>query len=120
MGNPHCVIFVDDVNATDVEKIGKQIEVDPLFPQRVNVEFVQVIDPAYIRMRVWERGSGETKACGTGACASVVACVLNGKCEKGRDVTVKLLGGELVVNYNDETVYMTGEASEVFKGEVRL
>ena len=120
MGNPHCVIFVEDVNAIDVEKIGRKIEIDPLFPQRVNVEFVQVIDPSYIRMRVWERGSGETKACGTGACASVVACVLNGKCEKGHDVTVKLLGGELTVNYNDETVYMSGEACEVFKGEVRL
>lgn len=84
MGNPHCVLFVDDVNAVDIAGIGRQIETDPLFPERVNVEFVHVIDPTHIKMRVWERGSGETYACGTGACAAVVASVLNGKDQKGR------------------------------------
>ena len=120
MGNPHCVLFVDDVNAVDIAGIGRQIETDPLFPERVNVEFVHVIDPTHIKMRVWERGSGETYACGTGACAAVVASVLNGKVKKGDDVSVRLLGGELIINYNDETVYMTGDACEVFRGVVRL
>ncbi|MDR2201242.1 MAG: carbamoyl-phosphate synthase large subunit [Clostridiales bacterium] len=120
MGNPHCVMFVDDVNSVNVEKIGKKIENDPLFPQRVNVEFVQVIDPTHISMRVWERGSGETMACGTGACASVVAGVVCGFLRRGQDVTVKLLGGDLIVDYTDETVFMTGGATEVFSGVVTL
>ncbi len=120
MGNPHCVIFVDNVTVTDVEGIGRAIETDPLFPQRVNVEFVQIIDATHIKMRVWERGSGETYACGTGACASVVAAVLNGHVKAGEDVAVRLLGGELTVNYNEQTVFMTGDAREVFRGVVKL
>ena len=120
MGNPHCVLFVENVSAANVEKIGRSIECDPLFPERVNVEFVQVIDRTHLKMRVWERGSGETFACGTGACAAVVAAVLSGHCDRGAEVTVRLPGGDLRVAYTDETVYMTGEAAEIFKGSVRL
>lgn len=120
MGNPHCVIFVENVSNMDVEKTGRAIECDPMFPERVNVEFVQVIDRTHIKMRVWERGTGETYACGTGACASVVAAVLGGYCDRGAEVAVRLLGGELTVQYTDETVFMTGEACEIFKGVVRL
>ena len=120
MGNPHCVMFVDNVSNADVEKIGRAIETDSLFPERVNVEFVQVIDGTHIKMRVWERGSGETYACGTGACAAVVAAVLSGYCDMDTDVTVRLTGGELTVKYSPDTVYMTGEACEIFKGVVRL
>lgn len=121
MGNPHCVIIVDDVNSVDVANVGKKIEVSKLFPQRVNVSFVQKIDNTHLKMRVWERGIGETLACGTGACAGVVACVKNGIIAKDLDINVRLLGGELIVNYsNDNSVFLTGEASEVFKGEIRL
>lgn len=120
MGNPHCVIFADNVAQIDVAKIGRAIECDPLFPKRVNVEFVQVIDRTHIKMRVWERGTGETYACGTGACASVVAAVKCGHCDSGAQVSVRLSGGELTVQYTDDTVFMTGEASDVFKGVVRL
>ncbi len=120
MGNPHCVMFVDNVSNINVENIGRMIECDPLFPERVNVEFVQIIDRTHIKMRVWERGTGETYACGTGACASVVASVLGGYCDKDAEVAVRLLGGELSVQYTGDTVFMTGEASEIFKGVVRL
>ena len=120
MGNPHCVMFVENVAQTDVAKIGKAIECDPLFPERVNVEFVQVIDRTHIKMRVWERGSGETYACGTGACAAVAAAVRGGYCDQGAEVSVRLTGGELTIEYTGETVYMTGEACEIFKGVVRL
>ncbi|MCL2061456.1 MAG: carbamoyl-phosphate synthase large subunit [Firmicutes bacterium] len=120
MGNPHCVLFCDNLAAQDVAHIGKSIENDPMFPQRVNVEFVQVLSPVHLRMRVWERGSGETMACGTGACAGVVAAVLNGFSPKNTDISVRLPGGELIVHVSDETVTMTGEACEVFKGEVKL
>ena len=120
MGNPHCVMFVENVAQIDVAKIGKAIECDPLFPERVNVEFVQVIDRTHIKMRVWERGSGETYACGTGACAAVAAAVRGGYCDQGAEVSVRLTGGELTIEYTGETVYMTGEACEIFKGVVRL
>jgi carbamoyl-phosphate synthase large subunit len=120
IGNPHCVIFVDDVNLVDVAGIGKAIEFDPVFPRRVNVEFVQVLDATHLRMRVWERGSGETMACGTGACAGAVAAVLKGDCPLNADISVKLQGGELTVNYSGDTVTLSGEAAEVFKGEVKL
>ncbi|MCI8459514.1 MAG: carbamoyl-phosphate synthase large subunit [Clostridia bacterium] len=120
MGNPHCVLFVENVAQIDVEKIGRAIESDPLFPERVNVGFVQVIDRTHVKMRVWERGSGETYACGTGACAAVAAAVLTGRCDGDADVTVRLAGGELTVMYTADTVYMTGEAAEIFKGWVRL
>lgn len=116
MGNPHCVIFVPDINAIQLEKWGSQIEHDPQFPAGVNVEFVEVISPQLVRMRVWERGCGVTLACGTGSCATAVAGFLAGK--TGRCITVLLDGGELQVEYaeNDNHVYMTGPACEVFSG----
>ena len=120
MGNPHCVTFVDDVDALDLEKIGPGFEKHPAFPDRVNTEFVKVIDDHTLQMRVWERGSGETWACGTGACATAVAACLNGYCRKGEDITVRLRGGDLVINYTDETVVMTGPAATVFEGEIEI
>ena len=120
MGNPHCVVFMDDIDNLDIEKVGPKFEFDPLFPERVNTEFVSVIDDHTIRMRVWERGSGETWACGTGACAVAVAAVENGFCPKGEDITIKLKGGDLVINYTDETVFMTGAAERVFDGTIEL
>ena len=120
MGNPHCVTFVDDVDSLDLEKIGPHFENHPAFPERVNTEFVKVIDDHTLQMRVWERGSGETWACGTGACATAVAACLNGFCKKGEDITVRLRGGDLVIRYTDETVIMTGPASTVFEGEVEI
>ena len=120
MGNPHCVTFVDDVDGLSLEKIGPHFEHHPAFPERVNTEFVKVIDDHTLQMRVWERGSGETWACGTGACATAVAACLNGFCKKGEDITVRLRGGDLVINYTDETVIMTGPASTVFEGEVEI
>ena len=121
MGNPHAVIFVDhDPMELELEKIGPLFEHHPLFPQRVNTEFVQVIDQHTLKMRVWERGSGETWACGTGACASAVAAVLNGYCPKGEDILVHLRGGDLTIRYTDQTVYMTGPATTAFTGSVDL
>ncbi|PZX03113.1 diaminopimelate epimerase [Psychrobacillus insolitus] len=118
MGNPHCVIFCEDVHSIDLAKIGPKFESHPMFPESVNTEFIQVEDRNTIRMRVWERGSGETLACGTGACAAVVAAVLNGHCDKNTDVVVKLLGGDLIIRYTDDTVFMTGPATKVFDGEI--
>ncbi|MBQ0098400.1 MAG: diaminopimelate epimerase [Oscillospiraceae bacterium] len=120
MGNPHCVIFVDDTKSLELEKIGPYFEHNAIFPEGVNTEFIKVIDEHTLEMRVWERGSGETFACGTGACASVSAACKKGYCKKGEDITVKLLGGDLVINVTDETVYMTGTATEVFKGEIEI
>ena len=119
MGNPHCVVFTDtDVSELPLEEIGPKFEFDPLFPERVNTEFINVVDKNTLKMRVWERGSGETLACGTGACASVVAACLNGFCEKDTDITVRLVGGELVIRYTDEAVTMTGPATVAFTGEL--
>lgn len=120
MGNPHCVVFVDEVEDFPLETIGPKFEYDKLFPQRVNAEFVKVIDKNHLRMRVWERGSGETWACGTGTCATVVAACLNGHCNKGEDVKVKLNGGELIINYTDDTVLMTGPCTKVFEGIIEV
>lgn len=120
MGNPHCVIFTDDTKSLELEKIGPYFEHNAIFPEGVNTEFIKVIDEHTLEMRVWERGSGETFACGTGACASVSAACKKGYCKKGEDITVKLLGGDLVINVTDETVYMTGTATEVFKGEIEI
>lgn len=120
MGNPHCVTFVDDVDSLALEKLGPHFENHPVFPERVNTEFVRVIDDHTLQMRVWERGSGETWACGTGACATAVAACLNGYCKKGDDITVHLRGGDLVIRYTDDTVIMTGPASTVFEGEVEI
>jgi len=120
MGNPHCVVFCDNIDSLDIEKVGPAFENSPLFPERVNAEFVKVVDSNTIRMRVWERGSGETWACGTGACAVAVAAVENGYCKKNEDITVKLKGGDLVIKYTDDTVFLTGNAETVFEGEVEL
>ncbi len=119
MGNPHCVVF-EDPDPLDLEKIGPAFENHEAFPERVNTEFVRVMGKNEVKMRVWERGSGETWACGTGACAVAVACVLNGYCGKGEDITVHLRGGDLVIRYTDETVFMTGGATLAFTGEVEV
>ena len=116
VGNPHCVVFCDRVDGVDVAQVGPRFEHSELFPERINTEFVRVVNPLTIKMRVWERGSGETTACGTGACAAVVAAVATGQCEKGTDVTVKLRGGDLTVNYTDERVILTGDAKLLFDG----
>ena len=119
MGNPHCVIFTKDIDNLNLEKIGPDYENDPIFPERVNTEFVEIIDNKTLKMRVWERGSGETWACGTGASAVCVAAVLNGICDYDTDVLVKLRGGDLTINYKkDGTIYMTGPATFVFDGEL--
>lgn len=120
MGNPHCVTFVDDVDSLELHKIGPDFENHSAFPQRINTEFVKVIDDHTLQMRVWERGSGETWACGTGACATAVAAVENGYCKKGEDITVHLKGGDLIINYTDERVLMTGPATKVFDGEIEI
>ncbi len=118
MGNPHAVTFVGDVRALDLPAIGPELENHPLFPERANIEFVEVAGEARLRMRVWERGSGETLACGTGSCASLVAAVLNGK--SGRRARLILLGGALDIEWReaDNRVYMTGPAEFVFDGEI--
>lgn len=116
MGNPHCVIFVDDVKNAPVKTLGPKIETHPLFPAKTNVEFIEVINRNEVNMRVWERGAGETLACGTGACAVGVACVLNDKTD--RKITVHLTGGDLEIEWSDDDrVFMTGPAQEVFEGQ---
>ncbi len=116
VGNPHCVIFRDDIDALDVAEIGPEFEFAPVFPERINTEFVRVVNRTTLRMRVWERGNGETLACGTGACAAVAAAVENGLCDKDKDVTVKLLGGDLTVRVTDESITLTGAATQVYAG----
>ena len=119
MGNPHCVLYLDDVDHLDVEGIGLRFEHHPFFPKRVNTEFVEILGPREVRMRVWERGAGETWACGTGACAVGVAGASTGRTE--RKITVHLLGGDLVVDWRgNNRVYMTGGAEEVFQGSVTV
>ena len=138
MGNPHAVAFIKGVNNKlqtikdveesisknieefDIEKYGKIVEVDNHFPKKVNVEFIEIENENYMKMRVWERGSGETLACGTGACASVVAAIINGYAKKNTPITVKLLGGNLEIEWNekDNHVYMTGPATTVFEGKL--
>ncbi|MBQ8731945.1 MAG: carbamoyl-phosphate synthase large subunit [Oscillospiraceae bacterium] len=120
MGNPHCVVFVDSVDTIDIDSIGPALEFHELFPERANIEFVKVLDDKTLRMRVWERGNGETLACGSGACAAVVAAVENGFCQKNADVTVKLLGGELTIRYSDDSILMTGNAEKTFEGTVEI
>lgn len=116
MGNPHAITFVENTKEFEVQKYGQPIENSPLFPKRTNVEFVQIVNKQEINMRVWERGTGETLACGTGACATLVACVLNGLTD--REATIHLLGGDLHIRWDEETnhVFMTGPAEVVFKG----
>lgn len=120
MGNPHAITFIENTDDLEIETIGPKFENNPIFPDRVNTEFIQVLDRNTVKMRVWERGSGETFACGTGACATVVACVLNGLTDD--KVTVKLLGGDLFIEYNREenTVYMTGPAKVSFTGKIEV
>lgn len=121
MGNPHAIVPVEDPAELEIEKIGPDFENHPMFPNRVNTEFIKVIDRHTVRMRVWERGSGETMACGTGACAVAVASILNGWVDR-EPVTVKLLGGDLKIEWNvtDNHVYMTGPAEEVYGGEYHV
>lgn len=119
MGNPHAVTYVEDVDGLELEKIGPEFENHPLFPERVNTEFIKVLDSHTIQMRVWERGSGETWACGTGACAAAVASVENGYFKRGEEITVKLRGGDLFITYKEDgTVLMRGPAQTVFTGEI--
>lgn len=122
MGNPHCVIFTDeDINKLDLEHIGPQFEHNPIFPDRVNTEFVNIINRYTLRMRVWERGSGETLACGTGACAVTAAAVKTGLSPAGEKLTVKLLGGDLEIICRDNfEIEMTGPAETAFEGEVNI
>jgi len=120
MGNPHAITFVEDTSAIKIQEIGPKFENHALFPRRINTEFIQVIDRKTINMRVWERGSGETLACGTGACASVYACILNEKTED--EVLVHLLGGDLSIRYDKGTnhIFLTGPATTVFDGEIDI
>lgn len=120
MGNPHGVVFIDDFNDIDVHSIGRELEVHPIWPDRANIEFAKVVSPKEIIMRVWERGSGETMACGTGSCATAVASALTGR--SSDEVTVHLLGGNLTIKWNRDSnhVFMTGTATTVFSGEVEL
>ena len=121
MGNPHCIVFVDqDVSTLDLPKIGPSFENHDMFPERINTEFIRVMDDHTLQMRVWERGSGETLACGTGACAAAVASVLNGYCPKGEDITIHLIGGDLNIRYTDKAVFLTGPATTVFEGSIEL
>lgn len=118
MGNPHAITYIENVANFEIEKYGPIIEIDGHFPKKTNVEFIEKVDKNHIKMRVWERGSGETLACGTGACASVIASIINGFTD--RKVVVELLGGNLEIEWNqqDNHVYMTGPATTVFEGEL--
>ncbi|MBQ5995617.1 MAG: diaminopimelate epimerase [Clostridia bacterium] len=119
MGNPHCVVFTDEVKTLELSKIGPRFENDKMFPERVNTEFVRVKGKNELEMRVWERGSGETLACGTGACAVAVAAVLNGYCERNREIKIDLIGGTLYINWSEDgSVYMTGPAEKICDGEI--
>lgn len=117
MGNPHAVTFCDEIDNLNIEKIGPYFEHHDMFPEQVNTEFIRVIDENTLQMRVWERGSGETFACGTGACAAAVAAVENGYCKRNSEITVHLMGGDLFITYmSDGTVFMRGSATKVFDG----
>lgn len=119
MGNPHAVVFLPEIDSLDLEKIGPSFEHHPLFPNRVNTEFIRVIDDHTLQMRVWERGSGETFACGTGACAAAVASVLNGYCKREQEILIHLRGGDLrIIYHNDESVTMIGSATFIFEGKM--
>lgn len=118
VGNPHCVVFVENVDSINTQTVGPKFENADIFPERINTEFVRVVNSNTIKMRVWERGNGETPACGTGACAAVVAAVENGYCNKGEDITVKLRGGDLIVNYSDKGITLSGNTNLVYKGEI--
>lgn len=118
MGNPHAVVFMDDVSGLEIEKVGPYFENHERFPKRINTEFVKIIDRNHVEMRVWERGTGETLACGTGCCATVAACIVNGR--TNHKVAVRVLGGEIVIDWvkKENCIYMTGPAETVFEGEI--
>lgn len=118
IGNPHCVVFVENTGELDIEKIGPLFETADLFLERINTEFVRVVNSTTLKMRVWERGNGETPACGTGACAAVICAVEKGLCPKGENITVKVNGGDLIVNYTDDRVTLTGDCNLVYRGEI--
>ncbi|HCC00578.1 MAG TPA: diaminopimelate epimerase [Ruminococcaceae bacterium] len=120
MGNPHAVIFMTGIDQLDLEHLGPKFEHHAMFPESVNTEFVQVVDPHHLRMRVWERGSGETLACGTGACASVVAACLCGASPRNEEVTMSLRGGDLQLCWDNDRVWMTGPATLVFSGDIEI
>ncbi|MCI9538358.1 MAG: diaminopimelate epimerase [Eubacterium sp.] len=121
MGNPHCVVFTEGIDGIDLEKTGPLFENHPLFPDRINTEFVEVLDDHTLKMRVWERGSGETISCGTGTCAATVAAVLNGHCPRGEEIEVRIRGGALYDTYLENgEVLMKGPATEVFQGEIEI
>lgn len=118
IGNPHCVVFCDRVDGVFMDSVGPLFENADIFPERINTEFIRVVNKNTIKMRVYERGNGETLACGTGACAAVVIATENGFCTKGEDVTVKVRGGDLIVNYTDDEITLTGDAKLVYNGIV--
>ena len=120
IGNSHCVVFSDDVHTLDLQDIGPKFESDPIFPERVNAEFVQVLDETSLMVRVWELGNGETQSCGTCACAAAIAAVENGHCKKDTDITVKMQGGDVVIHYTGERVFMTGTATKCFDGVIEI
>lgn len=119
MGNPHCVVYCNDIEKLDLNTIGPLFENHEMFPERINTEFVKILDKKHLKMRVWERGSGETLACGTGACAVAVASVINGICSKNEENTIQAKGGELKVQWHENNnVYLSGNAVKVFDGEI--
>lgn len=120
VGNPHCVVFSSFVDKIDVARIGPQFENHRAFPNRVNAEFVRVVGRNELKLRTWERGNGETPACGTGACAAAIAAVLNDYCPMNEDITVKVKGGELIVNYTGDTVFLTGSAELIYDGVIEI
>ena len=121
MGNPHCVVFHRDIHKLDLEKIGPLFENHEMFPERINTEFVEIVDKNNLKMRVWERGSGETSACGTGACAVTVAAVINGFCHKNEEINVHTKGGILKIYWsNNNNVFLSGNAVKVFDGEIKM
>lgn len=120
VGNPHCVVFVKNVDNINIKNIGPKFENNELFPERINTEFVKIVSPTKLKMRVWERGNGETRACGTGACAAAIAAVENGYCEKNSEITVQVIGGELKVVYDGKKVSISGDARNIFEGEIEV
>jgi len=120
MGNPHCVIFVDDVDAVDVAKYGPILEHAPIFPKRANISFAQMRSPTLIRLRVWERGIGETRSCGTAACATAAAAVRLGFSPKDRDIQINLPGGQIIIHLTESDLKMTGDAQRDFEGVIEV
>lgn len=118
VGNPHCVLFLDEISDVNLKMIENDFKIGDFFPDGVNIEIVKVVDRTNLKMRVWERGSGETMACGTGACASVAAAIKNNLCDLNENVRVQLLGGGLTINFDGKNIFMTGEAEKVFEGEI--